>query len=200
MFNGTIATMKRMASELNARGKYLTFSLKDHFSGEATGGGTSGGVICDPAADPNAMWASQGSHCWPYGEEVLFEGMGDAVWIPFREFNIPSRDFGKANASAQPDGCVHVERASRRAPPSAGKQQWGFRLVGVCVPRPPVCRWPSRHRGPCGRPRLHHLCPVCVCCLRVHARARELLGGNRYASVQSILHVSCSAAAKNQYA
>ena len=59
MFNGTIATVKRMARNLNAKGKYFTFSLKDHFSGEKTGGGTSGAVLCDPTVDPDTMQQSE---------------------------------------------------------------------------------------------------------------------------------------------
>ena len=32
IFNATCVTMRRMAGHLNAEGKFLTFSLKDHFS------------------------------------------------------------------------------------------------------------------------------------------------------------------------
>ena len=46
-----------------------------------------------------------GLRCFPYGEEVLFELLGSSVvWMPFREYNIPSRDFGKDNVTAQWDG------------------------------------------------------------------------------------------------
>jgi hypothetical protein len=102
LFNATSVLMKRMAQGLHEHNKILTFSLKDHFSSiKKTGGGTSGGTLCDPKLDPNST--SMGVNCFPYGEEVLFEIMGDTPWIPFREYNIPSRDFGKA---PQPDGCA----------------------------------------------------------------------------------------------
>ena len=58
---------------------------------------------CDPNADKSKLIEES---CFPYGEEVLFEIMGDTPWIPFREYNIPSRDFGKSNATVQPYGCA----------------------------------------------------------------------------------------------
>lgn len=104
IFNATCTTMRRMAQHLNNEKKYLTFSLKDHFSSiKKTGGGSSGGILCDPNLTPTQP-APGG--CWMYGEEVLFEIMADSVWIPFREYNIPSRDFGKDNTTVQPDGCA----------------------------------------------------------------------------------------------
>ena len=104
LFNGTARAMQRMAAHLAEHGKVLTFSLKDHFSLIThTGGGSSGGTLCDPHAAPTDLATEP---CFPYGEEVLFEIMGATPWVPFREFNIPSRDFGKANASAMPWGCA----------------------------------------------------------------------------------------------
>jgi len=39
--------------------------------------------------------------CSPYGEEVIYEILGDISWGPHRQFNFPSRDFGKDTV-----GCV----------------------------------------------------------------------------------------------
>ena len=47
--------------------------------------------------------------------------MGSVSWIPFREYNIPSRDFGKDNATAQWDGCAAaIEDFAIEAIQSAG--------------------------------------------------------------------------------
>ena len=55
LFNGTATLFKRAADMLGAEGKFLTVSLKAHFSSiAATGGGTSGGIICDPS-EPDGM-------------------------------------------------------------------------------------------------------------------------------------------------
>ena len=55
LFNGTATLFKRAADMLGAAGKFLTVSLKDHFSSIAeTGGGTSGGILCDPS-EPDEM-------------------------------------------------------------------------------------------------------------------------------------------------
>ena len=97
--------MQRMAEALQQHNKVLTFSLKDHFSSiPKTGGGTSGGTLCDPSLPDET--AALGMGCFPYGEEVLFEHMGSTLWMPFREYNIPSRDFGHDNVTAQKDGCA----------------------------------------------------------------------------------------------
>ena len=39
--------------------------------------------------------------CAPYGEEVIYDIMSGTMWGPHRQFNIPSRDFGKTTV-----GCV----------------------------------------------------------------------------------------------
>lgn len=61
-------------------------------------------ALCDPDLDPSLPAAEH--ICFPYGEDVLFEIMGDTLWMPFRQYNIPSKDFGKINATAQLDGCA----------------------------------------------------------------------------------------------
>eukprot|EP00947_MAST-08B_sp_MAST-8B-sp1_P003084 g3084.t1 len=107
LFNATAALMRRAAEGLQANGKILTFSLKDHFSTiPRTGGGTSGGTLCDPAVPADRPVSEGGVGCFPYGEEVLFDIMDGVQWMPFREYNIPSRDFGDANLTAQWDGCA----------------------------------------------------------------------------------------------
>lgn len=81
MFNGTVTLFKRAADMLAAEGKFLTVSLKDHFSSiNKTGGGTSGGILCDPSESDNAVYNFTARRtncfnetwcdCWPYGEEV----------------------------------------------------------------------------------------------------------------------------------
>ena len=43
-------------------------------------------------------------------EGIIFELMGDARWAPFRQYNVPSKDFGKDHL-----GCAG---ATVRAPPA----------------------------------------------------------------------------------
>ena len=73
---------------LGSAGKFLTVSLKAHFSSiTETGGGTSGGMICDPS-EPDSLiynftarrkncYDQEWCNCWPYGEDVLAEIMGE---------------------------------------------------------------------------------------------------------------------------
>merc|ERR1712176_574425 len=89
LFSATAELMQREAAALQEHKKVLTFSLKDHFSSiKKTGGGTSGGTLCDPDLDPSLSAADH--NCFPYGEEVFFETMRDTLWMPFRQYNIPS--------------------------------------------------------------------------------------------------------------
>eukprot|EP00039_Didymoeca_costata_P033182 m.41073 g.41073 ORF g.41073 m.41073 type:complete len:476 (-) comp9736_c0_seq1:21-1448(-) len=115
MFNGTVTLFKRAAAMLGEHGKFLTVSLKTHFSSIIkTGGGTSGGTLCDPTESPTNIY-NESAGCFPYGEEVLYSILGDdrLHFIPFREYNIPSRDFGKGDDTMSPnerrtvqaDGC-----------------------------------------------------------------------------------------------
>ena len=49
--------VQRAADMLGSVGKFLTVSLKAHFSSIAqTGGGTSGGIICDPSESDSKIY------------------------------------------------------------------------------------------------------------------------------------------------
>jgi hypothetical protein len=112
---------------LGSVGKFLTVSLKAHFSSiTETGGGTSGGIICDPSETDSLIYNftarrkncydQQWCDCWPYGEDVLAEIMGETwsrsgSFVPFREYNIPSRDFGKGNAKTMDAATLKLAQA-----------------------------------------------------------------------------------------
>eukprot|EP01048_Picozoa_sp_COSAG05_P013707 COSAG05_NODE_1482_length_4755_cov_52.621564_2_plen_518_part_00 len=94
IFNGTVLAWRAAALELNKAGKFFTVSLKNKFD----------------SMPESATFPSAGSRCKGglqagrrHGaEDIIFELMGnDTRWIPFRQYNIPSKDFGKDS-----DGCV----------------------------------------------------------------------------------------------
>ena len=55
--------------------------------------------------------------CFPYGEDVLAEIMGDTwggsdgAFVPFREYNIPSRDFGKGDSKTMDPATLKLAQA-----------------------------------------------------------------------------------------
>ena len=55
--------------------------------------------------------------CFPYGEDVLAEIMGDTwggsngTFVPFREYNIPSRDFGKGDSKTMDPATLKLAQA-----------------------------------------------------------------------------------------
>ena len=85
-----------------AHGKVVAVSLKTHFSALADQQGL---VLC-----PAGMAAHNTSRCMPYGEEKVFEVLGPTrAFIPHRQFNIPSRDFGDAaHGGSDAKGCVNA--------------------------------------------------------------------------------------------
>ena len=72
-----------------AHGKVIVVSLKNHFSNIS--GDAGGTFIC-----PKGMALTNRTPCIPYGEEIYDTILTPTHgWIPFRQYNIPSRDFGK---------------------------------------------------------------------------------------------------------
>lgn len=95
IFNATALLWRELSEAGSAHGKpfIVTPSLKDHLGADPDG--DDGTPMCRPGMP---MW----QRCAPYGEEVLYAVMGAAaVWAPHRQFNFPSRDFGK-----DPAGCI----------------------------------------------------------------------------------------------
>jgi hypothetical protein len=93
IFNSTVLAWRAATLELNSVGKYFTVSLKNKFD----------------SVPESETFPSEGSACLgglqgrrKHGaEDIIYDIMGDARWIPFRQYNIPSKDFGKDAA-----GCV----------------------------------------------------------------------------------------------
>jgi len=104
----------RICSMMAAHGKVVTVSLKSHFS---TILDQQGMALC-----PAGMSPSNTSRCMPYGEEKIFEVLGSTrAFIPHRQFNIPSRDFGDAaHGGSDERGCVvavlNLQQEAQRGP------------------------------------------------------------------------------------
>jgi hypothetical protein len=108
LFNATARLWKQLSAAANAAhgsrtgdgGKRPVFlvtpSLKDHLGYDPDGD--------DSHPSCNATTPMDVA-CAPYGEEVIYEQLGDALWAPHRQFNIPSRDFGKDS-----EGCAALAR------------------------------------------------------------------------------------------
>lgn len=103
IYNATARLIGELAVSANAQapgGKtfWVTVSLKDHLGQDPEG--DDGFPLCNATSRPEQA-------CYPYPEEVLYDvinSVGPNVhrqWAPFRQWNIPSRDFGKQTA-----GCV----------------------------------------------------------------------------------------------
>ena len=96
LFNGTVVAWRQAALALNRAGKLFTVSLKQSF---------------DALGPPSVLFPSDGAKCVGSnqgtrrngGEDIIFELMQPAQWVPFRQYNIPSKDFGKGSA-----GCVNA--------------------------------------------------------------------------------------------
>jgi hypothetical protein len=97
LMRAELAAFARMATRMAAHGKVLVVSLKSHFADLA--GGDAGGEanLCPPGMDRDNR-----TRCWPLGgEAAYFDALGATRgWIPFRQYNIPSRDFGKDGGGA----------------------------------------------------------------------------------------------------
>lgn len=98
IFKSTARMWRDLSNEFNRGGRefIVTPSLKNHFGVDPNG--DDGKPMCNDSTPMNIS-------CAPYGEEQIFEMMGSALWGPHRQFNIPSRDFGK-NA----EGCASAVR------------------------------------------------------------------------------------------
>lgn len=105
IFNATAQVWKELSTAANmgrASGTgggsvfVVTPSLKDHLGYDPDGDDSQ--PMCN-ASTPMDM------ACAPYTEEVIYEQLGNALWAPHRQFNIPSRDFGKSS-----EGCAALAR------------------------------------------------------------------------------------------
>lgn len=87
IFNATALLWKELviAGSTTAKTFLATPSLKSHLGRQDNF--FDGSPLCN---------ASSGMKpCSPYGEEAIYDIMGDTPWAPHRQYNIPSRDFGK---------------------------------------------------------------------------------------------------------
>lgn len=106
IFNATVRLWKELSSAANApRGSIgdevqpvflVTPSLKDHLGYDPDGDDSR--PVCN-------ISTPMGVGCAPYSEEAIYEQFEDALWAPHRQFNIPSRDFGKDS-----EGCAALAR------------------------------------------------------------------------------------------
>lgn len=101
MFNGVAAMLRDATALLSAHGKVLTASLGSHFSDLSRWYSPSVQAAAGVAICPASMRLDSLEPCCAYGEEKIYETVGDyergaRMFAPFRQFNIPSRDFGDA--------------------------------------------------------------------------------------------------------
>jgi hypothetical protein len=100
IFNGTVLAWREAALALNTAGKHFTVSLKQSFDSVASRSASF------PPESKACKGGLQGARRFG-AEDIIFDimkGEGNeqaAAWFPFRQFNIPSKDFGKDAA-----GCV----------------------------------------------------------------------------------------------
>ena len=89
--------LRRATKRLSASGKVLTASLGSHFVNLTRyypHGSTAGYPVCAADASANSMEA-----CCAFGEDKFYDivgpySCGDSMFVPFRQYNLPSRDFG----------------------------------------------------------------------------------------------------------
>eukprot|EP00729_Bicosta_minor_P010779 gene10779-471_t len=99
LFAGLASMVKKVAVLLGSHNKVVTASLGSHYSNLTEfypEGYTTGGMVCAKDAPLDSF-----SSCCGYGEDYLAEVVGpfvpgESMFAPFRQFNIPSRDFGDA--------------------------------------------------------------------------------------------------------
>jgi hypothetical protein len=101
IFNATARVWKQLSDAANAahgeRPVFLvTPSLKDHLGYDPDGDDSR--PRCNASTPMDVA-------CAPYGEEAIYEQFRDTLWAPHRQFNIPSRDFGKDS-----EGCAALAR------------------------------------------------------------------------------------------
>jgi|EP01047_Picozoa_sp_COSAG01_P025518 hypothetical protein len=109
-----LAVFERICRMMAAHGKVVAVSLKNHFSAVTD---QQGMKLCPTGMDPGNT-----TRCMPFGEERVYEVLGSTgSFIPHRQFNIPSRDFGDAaHGGSDAAGCVaavlNLQRESQRGP------------------------------------------------------------------------------------
>jgi hypothetical protein len=104
IFNATAQLWKELSIEANTAASdrdwrpvfVVTPSLKDHLGVDLDG--DDGHPVCNASTPMDVA-------CAPYGEEAIYAVIGNKVWAPHRQFNFPSRDFGKNSA-----GCAALAR------------------------------------------------------------------------------------------
>ena len=96
-----LAVFKRTVTMMAAHQKVVTVSLKTHFSSIND---QQGARLCAEGMSPGNT-----TPCLPFGEEKVFDILGGMGFIPHRQFNIPSRDFGDhAHGGSGAVGCVNA--------------------------------------------------------------------------------------------
>jgi len=113
IFNGTAVLWRDLSKHFNSQGRefMVTPSLKNHFPSQNYEGpvGEDGRAPCNETTPMSVP-------CAPYSEDVLYEIMGEEVlWGAHRQFNVPSRDFGKDPAGCQALVQTAIEEAKRGA-------------------------------------------------------------------------------------
>lgn len=95
-----LGVFHRICTAMAARGKVVAVSLKTHFGALPD---QQGMPLCPPDMAPQNT-----TPCMPFGEEKVFEVLGPTRgFVPHRQFNIPSRDFGDAaHGGSDAVGCV----------------------------------------------------------------------------------------------
>eukprot|EP00035_Acanthoeca_spectabilis_P021986 m.441343 g.441343 ORF g.441343 m.441343 type:complete len:408 (-) comp18651_c0_seq1:87-1310(-) len=116
MFNATALLWRELAIAASTPSKpfVITPSLKDHLGSDPDG--DDGHLRCNETTPIHVQ-------CAPYGEEVIYAILDGVTWAPHRQFNIPSRDFGKDSA-----GCV----AAVTTMIGQGKQGPQFATCNAC--------------------------------------------------------------------
>lgn len=89
LMRAELAAFHRIATAMAAHGKVIVVSLKNHFGNVSD---QQGARLCPPG-----MAKTNRTPCYPFPEDYYFDVLGSTGgFIPFRQFNIPSRDFGDA--------------------------------------------------------------------------------------------------------
>ena len=105
---------RRICTTMAAHGKVVAVSLKTHFGALSD---QQGMRICPADIAPHNT-----TPCMPFGEEKVFEILGPTRgFVPHRQFNIPSRDFGDAaHGGSNEVGCVtavlNLQRGAQLGP------------------------------------------------------------------------------------
>eukprot|EP01051_Picozoa_sp_SAG22_P005002 SAG22_NODE_285_length_12974_cov_2.969087_3_plen_615_part_00 len=114
MLAGVAGMLRDATKLLSSHNKVLTASLGSHYSSLDASAWTKspdseGGGTCPPGMADSAM-----ASCCAGGEDVFYETIGayecgGNMFVPFRQFNIPSRDFGDAVSRPDPSITAPVQ-------------------------------------------------------------------------------------------